>query len=319
MAWLTDPRKWDDDWWGGLSYGARMVWDACLTGPFRTVLPGLCRNVSVLTLHDVCTSKIKHEHLRPTVEQTEEAVLEALQPDDLGKTHFYLDRSARVARIPMAPAYNHADNPNVLTSWYRHWRDVPDCDLKFQHIESLRLGVNFAYRDKHGRAVMADKWAATFGQPEQAFRDGGRRLKTYVDLRERWVPSGTVTGTVPPTVTGTVQETLPGIFPSGSGIKDQDQGSGSGIKTVTVTVPETVSPPPHSFVSTQNQIEQTASSNGGVDHGASGTGTERDGVAGGAGGGAGVAAVGGGNGRWPSGLGPAEISASRRRVPRGVE
>lgn len=187
MAWLTDPRKWDDAWWAGLSYGARMVWDACLTGPFRTVLPGLCRNVSALTLHDACASRIKRARLKPTLEQTEEALAEALEPDDEGKVHFVFDPLVRVARIPMAPAYNHADNPNVLTAWYRAWRDIPDCELKFLHIESLRLGVNFAYRDKNQRSPMSDKWDATFGQPERAYRDGGRQLKTYVDLRERWV------------------------------------------------------------------------------------------------------------------------------------
>lgn len=187
MAWLTDPRKWDDAWWAGLSYGARMVWDACLTGPFRTVLPGLCRNVSALTLHDACANRIKRVHLRPTLQDTEDALAEALEPDEDGKVHFVFDSAVRVARIPMAPAYNHADNPNVLTAWYRAWRDIPDCELKFQHIESLRLGVNFAFRDKNGRSTMADKWDATFGQPERAYRDGGKRLKTYVDLRERWV------------------------------------------------------------------------------------------------------------------------------------
>lgn len=231
MAWLTDPRKWDDAWWAGLSYGARMVWDACLTGPFRTVLPGLCRNVSALTLHDACAIRIKRVHLRPTLEQTEEALAEALEPDDQGKVHLCFDPSVRVARIPMAPAYNHADNPNVLTAWYRAWRDIPDCELKFQHIESLRLGVNFAYRDKHGRSSMSDKWDATFGQPERAYRDGGKQLKTYVDLRERWVagrqeaepPSPQTTLSFPPAAP------QPAVAPtSGNGFSSSNGTGGAG-------------------------------------------------------------------------------------------
>jgi hypothetical protein len=187
MAWLTDPRKWDDDWWSGLSPNAARVWEACLTGPFRSVLPGLCRGVSASILYETCVLRVRRPERRGSPEEFATDLEELLQPDEHGKVHFYFDRSARVARIPMAPAYNHADNPNVLTAWYRAWRDVPDCDLKFQHIESLRLGVNFAFVDKHQRRTMSDKWEATFGQPERAYLDGGKKLKTYVDLRERWV------------------------------------------------------------------------------------------------------------------------------------
>jgi hypothetical protein len=177
----------DDAWWAGLSAGAVRIWDTCLTGTFRTVLPGLCKGVSVSTLYDVCAARVRRADRLQTQDDFATDLAELLEPYE-GKAHVLFDPAARVLRIPMAPAYNHADNPNVLTAWYRAWRDVPDCDLKFAHIESLRLGVNFAYVAKDGRRSMADKWEATFGQPEKAYLDGGKKLKTYVDLRERWVP-----------------------------------------------------------------------------------------------------------------------------------
>lgn len=331
MAWLADPRKWADEWWAGLSLGARWIWEACLTGPYRTVVPGLCKGVNLYTLHSHVVRRIRRPERRFSFDEFATDLAEVLEPDTQGKIHFYLDTNTEVARIPMAPAYNHADNPSVLASWYRHWRDVPDCELKFEHIASLRLGVNFSLVDKHGRHSMVEKWDATFGQPERAYLDGKRQLKTYADLQERRIPTqptlpyptGTL-GAQPGHRAGHPAGHRAGHPASGSGIKDLDRDRDLDLdQTVSNTVPDTVpglvAQPPRPLESSRKKSQPKANSNGGVDDETSRPGVGPYGTSNGEGGRASVAQGGGGGGGRSLSPVPGSLSVPRRPLPRGLE
>lgn len=70
------------------------------------------------------------------------------------------DRRHRLIRIPKAPTYRVPDSGELSTraiyAWYRRWIRVPNCTLKYNHVESIR-------------SVMTDKglstsaWEKTFG------------------------------------------------------------------------------------------------------------------------------------------------------------
>lgn len=243
MAWMIDPRLWDDPWYRSLPSDAREIWKVCLFGVFRTNLPGLCKNVSVLTLSEAVAF---------TPEQTRAALDRALAPDTEGKVHLYLDPAVRVARVPQAPMYNRADNPNVLVSWYRQWRDVPDCVLKFEHVASLKLGVNLAYTDKQGRHTMAAKWSETFEAVEREYQVTGVKLRSYVDLAER--------RSRPAPVQAALKgfDTPPKGLPSGSGIWDQDQDRDRDLGSGITRFPNRIETPPP----TLSDSEQTPDANG---------------------------------------------------------
>jgi hypothetical protein len=75
----------------------------------------------------------------------------------------------------MAPKYQPADNPNMLAGWYKNWRDVPDGPLKWDHLETLPLGVNFKI------ASMQGAWNDLFGPIVDAY-GRGVKLSSYADL-----------------------------------------------------------------------------------------------------------------------------------------
>ncbi len=166
MGFLIDPRMWDDPWFRRLSLPAQGLWQLCLLSRIRTALPGLVANASEGILADTWGQPI---------EVVRAGIQELLLPDNLRKQHFFWDSEARVIRIPNAPKYQKADNPNMLAGWYKNWRDVPDCKLKWDHLESLRLGVNLNQDSMHSA------WSDLFAPIVQAY-DRGVMLTSYAEL-----------------------------------------------------------------------------------------------------------------------------------------
>jgi hypothetical protein len=166
MAWLTDPRKWSDPWHRQLSWPAMVVFDCCMTSTLRTSLPGLLVNASPHLVADTIGKSVEEVH----------AAFEVLAGSAFdGRQHFFFDPIYRVVRLPAAPKYNLAPNPNVLAAWFNNWCNAPDSELKWQHLESLRLGVN------HDLESMARAWDESFGRVLTLFQQG-KKLHSYAEL-----------------------------------------------------------------------------------------------------------------------------------------
>jgi hypothetical protein len=141
----VNPVLWDDEKFLELDDLSGKLWLMLLTGPLVTALPGLQRG----GLYSLC------DVLRRPIEQVEASV-QALR--DLGMIE--IDARRRVIWIPNAPKHNPAESPNHLKAWWNRWNEIPDCPLKFQHVEHLK---------KHARLDKASHrkvWDQTFGAIE---------------------------------------------------------------------------------------------------------------------------------------------------------
>jgi len=291
MAWLIDPRMWDDPWYRSLPSDARQVFEFVLFGNVRTSIPGLVKGVSVVAISD---------GVGFLVEQTEIALNRAIMPDHDGKAHVYFDAVARVIRVPNAPKYNKCTNPNQLIGWFRAWRDVPDCALKVAHLDTVPAGVNLA------NAEMQRAWNRTFG-PVIAARQNGVHLHTYADL-----DSPRNQGQLNLEGFDKASESLP--------ISEErsESGSGSGSGSKAFASLTEASPKALNFIGRGNL--PTGQENGGG-HGASGlgNGVGPGGDVGGSGGGPGGASQGGAGGRGAGGAAAVEVPVARRKLPFGLE
>jgi hypothetical protein len=148
MFWITAKMFSDDRWWLSLSSDAEVVFGLCVgLSSLRTDLPGLLSTDA----HGIA-AKWK----RP-VELVERALEELCLPDKHGLQHFFYDPDAMVVRVRGLPKHQRAANENIIRGWFRRWRDIPECRLKYDHIESLSEGINFN-NPGHERV-----WAETFG------------------------------------------------------------------------------------------------------------------------------------------------------------
>jgi hypothetical protein len=167
-----DPTMWDDEQFIGLeSNDTRLLFVYLLTGPDVTPLPGLI----------VTGAAAISEGLRMGFETVSKGLAELSR-----KGRIEIDARHRVIRIPNAPRYNAAENPNVLKGFWNHWKKVPESPLKYAHLASLEACIDPA------DAKMVATWRATFGTVPR--------------------PSGNGFETVTPTVTQTVPEGLPKPF-----------------------------------------------------------------------------------------------------------
>ena len=289
MAWLIDPRMWDDPWYRSLPSDAREVFKFVLFGNVRTSIPGLVKGVSVVALSDAVGF---------LVEQTEHALNRALMPDHDGKAHVYFDAVARVIRVPNAPKYNKCTNPNQLVGWFRAWRDVPDCALKVAHLDTVPAGVNLA------NAEMQRAWNRTFG-PVIAARQNGVHLHTYADLDSPRNPG---------------QLTLEGLAKASESLslseEKYESGSGSGSKAFASLTEAS----PKALNSMSRGNLPTGQESGGG-HGASGlgNGVGPGGNSGGSGGGPGGVTNGSAGGGGARGAVAGAVPLARRKLPRGVD
>lgn len=119
----VNPVLWDDDKFIELDDLTGKLWLMLLTGSQVTSLPGLQRGGAASLA----------EALRRPIE----AVTESLQKLCLLEM-ISVDTRRRVICVPNAPKHNPAESPNHLRAWWNRWNEIPDCDLKFRHIEHLK-------------------------------------------------------------------------------------------------------------------------------------------------------------------------------------
>lgn len=145
-----DPRLWDNDFFvalGDLDDGrlAQITYLYLLSGPESSVsCPGLIL-LSVGSLAEGLRAPAADVHV----------ALERLREVDFVQT----DHRRRLIRVPDAPSLKQPGNCNVMTGWFRRWRDVPESPLKYEHIESTRIWCDVS--EPYNR-----RWHDTFGTVE---------------------------------------------------------------------------------------------------------------------------------------------------------
>ncbi len=159
-----DPRLHDDEKFVQLTDSQQMLWVALITGPQTTIVPGLMIG-GVATLAEIRRRPVSRV----------KADMDALER--LGMVE--VDPEKRVIRLPNGPKFAELRNQKQLLGWFRAWQGLPESQLKYRHIESLRRHL---WSDQ---SWFGPTWERTFGA----------------------VTSGTVPDTVSDTVTGTVSNT----------------------------------------------------------------------------------------------------------------
>jgi hypothetical protein len=168
VAWQIDPKIADDPWFmEDLNRETQALFTFLLICPLRTTLPGLYKNISVAIVADTWKQPIAE--VQPIFQRL-------LEPCSEGRRHVLYDARARVLRIPSAPKWNHGPGDKILAAWFRCWCAVPDCDLKWDHLDGIRDAVNL-----HNPKVAA-RWQTTF-EPLFARRATGLRSVRPIDLR----------------------------------------------------------------------------------------------------------------------------------------
>ncbi len=184
-----DPRLWDDERFVELTPIDKLVWLYLLTGPHTTSLPGLW----------IVGSGELVDGLR-LPGRSIQASLEKLEA--MGR--LVLNPRLRLIRIPNAPRYNRPDNARVVKSWFKLWSDIPECQQKYDHLESVRAAVYAPGADEgeeggdgqaaRGQALIA-AWKAWFGSVRAPDKYLTPTLRRVLQVREpEPIPPGSVQG-----------------------------------------------------------------------------------------------------------------------------
>lgn len=190
-----DPRLWDDEKFVELTTAEKLLWLYLLTGPHTTSLPGLW-TVGLGELVDGLRLPAKH-------------VEEGLRKlERMGR--LVLNPRLRLVRVPNAPRYNRPDNARVLKAWFKLWSDIPECQQKYDHLESLRGSV-FAPGSEEGIDEQATRGLALIAQWESTF--------AAVVVPEQYLPRGRTRPVAKPVA-------APNVGPSDAGsVRDDDSKS----------------------------------------------------------------------------------------------
>jgi hypothetical protein len=142
-----NPVLWDDEKFIELDDLTARLWLLLISGNQLTALPGLQRGGT--------------GSLAETLRRPFQIIQDSLQKlCDLDM--ICVDAKRRVICVPKAPKHNPAESPNHLRAWWYRWSEIPDCDLKFQHIALLKPYANL---DRPGHRMV---WDNTFGKAERA-------------------------------------------------------------------------------------------------------------------------------------------------------
>lgn len=155
----VSPLIWDDDWFIEQNDDTRNLWWLLLTGPQVLPLPGL----------QLAGPASLAEALRRTpgtVSKLFENLIAA------GKIQY--DSSKRIIRLPNAPKRNLPDNPNQIVGWFDVWKSLPDSQLKYDHIASLKDAVISVQTERIEPFLNA--WGNSFGTVSKQ-RVGSRELE----------------------------------------------------------------------------------------------------------------------------------------------
>jgi hypothetical protein len=126
---------------GSTSVGAWAIWSYALSGRLAVEVPGLLLAGPELLAAELGLPKAV------IVEG-----LEALQ--QRGLAHW--DRQHDLLQFPSIPLLVPPPPGNVLEGWWRRWRSLPNCSLKFSYLDILRGSVNFS---DPARAAIWEKFA----------------------------------------------------------------------------------------------------------------------------------------------------------------
>ena len=183
----VSPLIWDDEWFVKQDDLTRSIWLLLLTGPQVLPVPGL----------QLAGPASLAEALRRgsgTVSKPFENLIST------GK--IFYDPTHRVIRLPNAPKRNLPDNPNQILGWFDVWKSLPESQLKFDHLASLKDAISSVETDRPEAFLKA--WDNSFGTVSKPFhnssdtvskhRVGSRELE--LELEWEWL-AGTVWATVP--------------------------------------------------------------------------------------------------------------------------
>ncbi len=153
----TDTRMWDDEKFVQLDDAAQILWNYLLTGPEAAQGPPGLILMGIAALAEA--------RRRSSTEIANS--LEVLRKAGMVE----IDPTFRLIRLPKAPFYRPPANPNVIRGWYRRWSSLPNSQLKYAHLETMRLAMNQAEVAPGTR----DAFEQTFGRDlarRVAFRAG---------------------------------------------------------------------------------------------------------------------------------------------------
>ncbi len=183
---------WDWEPFTNLSSDARVLWLALFTsGEAKRNVPGLWQG-GIASMVDAARME-------------RDPVVRAL--DDLlcdGMVEY--DQKARVARLCQLPdAGEYPHNGNVVRSWWRRFKTVPECLVRDAHVRTIRWLMEEGAKQK-GETLTPNHlaaWEATFGRitiPEPR-RRGVRRLAdsdTSTQIQPSLFPSGALPSEILP-------------------------------------------------------------------------------------------------------------------------
>ena len=149
--WRVNPVLWDDEDFFGLDDSTRVLWFALLCGPQVTALPGLQRGgIGAIA---------------ETLRRAPEGVAKSLH-ELMARGMVEFDERRRVLWVPNAPKHNPAESPNHIKAWWNRWREIPDCTIKFKHVDILRRFAGLETKS-HKQA-----WDDTFGSLPEGLAEG---------------------------------------------------------------------------------------------------------------------------------------------------
>lgn len=148
-----DPRLWDDERFVELTPIEKLAWLYILTGPHTTSLPGLWIVGSGELVDGL---RLPGKSIQASLEKLE------------GMGRLVLNPRLRLVRVPNAPRYNRPDNARVVKAWFKLWTDIPECQQKYDHLESIRAAVfanptDDASEESGQTAPLVAQWRASFG------------------------------------------------------------------------------------------------------------------------------------------------------------
>lgn len=138
-----DLRTWSDQKFRELTQlkpSGQALWLYLILGPCTTNIPGLFEASEV----DMA------DRLNWSLEDFRKAFREAS-----AKGMAKADWRARLVWLPQAPEYNRPESPNVVISWASTFDELPECPLKWEAFQSLKVfaeGLPDAFREAFRRA-----------------------------------------------------------------------------------------------------------------------------------------------------------------------
>ncbi len=183
---------WDWEPFTNLSNDARVLWLALFTsGEAKRNVPGLWQG-GIASMVDA--ARMERD---PVVKALDDLLVDGMVEYDQTR------RVARLCQLPDAGEY--PQNGNVLRSWWRRFKTVPECLVRDAHVRTIRWLMGEGARQK-GETLTANHlaaWEVTFGRiaiPEPR-RRGVRRLAdsdTSTQIQPSLFPSGALPSEILP-------------------------------------------------------------------------------------------------------------------------